>query len=111
MDEEDNDDIRTPPLTAVAVAVADLVAPPAAAQDNLVEVEEEGNTIITDDDDFRADLKLHGVNPKVALVLAAVLAAKFVMERNAFLDGVANVANVLEIPPSVRTATAVEVVG
>ena len=59
-----------------------------------------------DDDNIAADrdLKLHGVNPSVAPVRAAVRAAKEVIERNA-LDGVANVANVVEIPPpKVRAA-------
>lgn len=45
-------------------------------------------------------LKLLGVNPNVALVRAAVLAAKEVTEWKA-LEGVANVASVVEI---VRTA-------
>jgi len=55
---------------------------------------------LADDSNADRDLKLHGVNPNVAPVRAAVLAAKEVMERKA-LDGVANVANVVE---NVRTA-------
>mmetsp|Transcript_21033 Transcript_21033/g.34481 ORF Transcript_21033/g.34481 Transcript_21033/m.34481 type:complete len:105 (-) Transcript_21033:864-1178(-) len=80
-----DNDIRTPPLVGLTAPDGNL---------------EEGNTA---DDDRADDLKLHGVNPNVTPVRAAVLAAKDVMLRNA-LDGVANVASVLEIPPSVRTA-------
>ena len=81
-----DNDIRTPPLVGLTVP-----------DDNLAE---EDNIAI---EDGRDDLKLHGVNPNVAPVRAAVLAAKDVMERNAF-EGVASVANVVDIPPSVRTA-------
>ena len=85
----DNDDDCAVPEEVAAAAVPD----------DVVDV-----IFLEDNNNDERDLKLHGVNPKVAPVRAAVLVANDFMLRKAF-EGVASVAKVDDIPPpNVRTA-------
>lgn len=88
----DNDDDCAVPEEVAAAAAA-------AVPDDVVDV-----IFLEDNNNDERDLKLHGVNPKVAPVRAAVLVANDFMLRKAF-EGVASVAKVDDIPPpNVRTA-------